>query len=295
MLNGQNTARKLSHKESKTESSMKPQYSAISEHSLVKGTPDDIEAWLMSLVGDSHVSPSQSQENNKPKMMNEICGMQQSQSFVKYNQDTASWKMSQGCLPGLMDTSDTYLESWPRAGMMLDGECYQQPKWERRIKEIGYGYWLTPSTIQIKPSKERRESRKNMREKTNRKDSPGCLEEQVMTRKFWPTPCARDWKGTAGGFQKDVDLPGQVKNYPTPRARDWKGKNTKEGLIRKDGKSRMDQLCNMVAYGGTKTPPKGHLNPEWVEWLMGWPIGHTELKPLEMDKYLLWRRKHGCY
>jgi hypothetical protein len=22
----------------------------------------------------------------------------------------------------------------------------------------------------------------------------------------------------------------------------------------------------------------GQLNPEWVEWLMGWPIGWTELK-----------------
>ena len=28
----------------------------------------------------------------------------------------------------------------------------------------------------------------------------------------------------------------------------------------------------------------GSLNPMWVEWLMGWPIGFTELKPSEMDK-----------
>jgi len=28
----------------------------------------------------------------------------------------------------------------------------------------------------------------------------------------------------------------------------------------------------------------GHLNPMWVEWLMGWPLGWTDLKPLEMDK-----------
>jgi len=28
----------------------------------------------------------------------------------------------------------------------------------------------------------------------------------------------------------------------------------------------------------------GPLNPDWVEWLMGWPIGWTDLKPLEMDK-----------
>jgi hypothetical protein len=29
----------------------------------------------------------------------------------------------------------------------------------------------------------------------------------------------------------------------------------------------------------------GKLNPMWVEWLMGWPLGWTDLKPLEMDKF----------
>jgi hypothetical protein len=24
----------------------------------------------------------------------------------------------------------------------------------------------------------------------------------------------------------------------------------------------------------------GSLNPTWVEWLMGWPLGWTDLKPL---------------
>jgi len=36
---------------------------------------------------------------------------------------------------------------------------------------------------------------------------------------------------------------------------------------------------------GTQTPPKGQLNPPWVEWLMGWPIGWTDLKPLATDKF----------
>ena len=28
----------------------------------------------------------------------------------------------------------------------------------------------------------------------------------------------------------------------------------------------------------------GKLNPTWVEWLMGWPLEWTDLKPLETDK-----------
>jgi hypothetical protein len=29
----------------------------------------------------------------------------------------------------------------------------------------------------------------------------------------------------------------------------------------------------------------GSLNPQWVEWLMGWPLGWTDLQPLETDKF----------
>lgn len=32
----------------------------------------------------------------------------------------------------------------------------------------------------------------------------------------------------------------------------------------------------------------GALNPPWVEWLMGWPIGWTDLKPLGMGKFRSW-------
>ena len=39
-----------------------------------------------------------------------------------------------------------------------------------------------------------------------------------------------------------------------------------------------DYLCAVV-----KEPdaPNGKLNPQWVEWLMGYPTDHTELRPLE--------------
>ena len=40
----------------------------------------------------------------------------------------------------------------------------------------------------------------------------------------------------------------------------------------------------------------GLLNPGWTEWFMGWPIGHTALKPLATDKFQEWRQQHGsCF
>lgn len=39
----------------------------------------------------------------------------------------------------------------------------------------------------------------------------------------------------------------------------------------------------------------GQLNPEWVEWLMGWPIGWTDLKPLEMARFREWQQQHSIF
>lgn len=44
---------------------------------------------------------------------------------------------------------------------------------------------------------------------------------------------------------------------------------------------------------GSMPQQDGQLNPEWVEWFMGWPIGWTELKPLAMDKFREWQRQHS--
>lgn len=37
----------------------------------------------------------------------------------------------------------------------------------------------------------------------------------------------------------------------------------------------------------------GQLNPQWVEWLMGWPLGWTDLGVLEMAKSHEWLQQHG--
>jgi len=39
----------------------------------------------------------------------------------------------------------------------------------------------------------------------------------------------------------------------------------------------------------------GRMNPIFVEWLMGWPIGSTAFSPLAMDKYQEWQQQHGQF
>ena len=151
------------------------------------------------------------------------------------------------------------------------------------------------------------------------------INQAVRDKQKWPTPQARDWKGSSGRSLKglEIDLPTAIKKWPTPTACMSKG-SSENALTRKDGRSREnDRLDHKVFVLGGQSiqrtyptptaseykrrgpnskqqglstiepPANGQLNPDWVEWLMGWPIGWTALKPLEMDRFHLWLLLHG--
>ena len=105
----------------------------------------------------------------------------------------------------------------------------------------------------------------------------------------WPTPQARDCKNGHGpryvNKERSNDLNDAVdfhdKKWPTPTASDHKGGTA---TPRKDtGVSRNDRLDHCLEPGH-----KGKLNPDWVEWLMGWPIGWTSLDFINLDMKRWW-------
>jgi hypothetical protein len=69
--------------------------------------------------------------------------------------------------------------------------------------------------------------------------------------------------------------------WPTPSARDHKGGYI-GGRIR-NGKVSFDTLDVAVQHVNNKDKVPGHLNPAWVEWLMGVPTGWTELGSWETE------------
>jgi len=82
-----------------------------------------------------------------------------------------------------------------------------------------------------------------------------------------------------------------VQQYPTPTASAHKGWSPNHN--RAGTNDRLDYTVEREAFQpGQQTPPM-RLNPDWVEWLMGWPIGHTALKPLETAKYREWQQQHS--
>ena len=92
--------------------------------------------------------------------------------------------------------------------------------------------------------------------------------------KLWPTPMARDAEGTKSSTREGAirscklrDHAHYPKLWPTPTERDWK--STSHGKA--DNSRPLSEVAGLEG--------KGSLNPEFVEALMMFPIGHTRLQP----------------
>jgi DNA (cytosine-5)-methyltransferase 1 len=111
----------------------------------------------------------------------------------------------------------------------------------------------------------------------------GLTLNQAVKVAMWPTPKASaagpDF-AKVGRSKTGISLATAVAMFPTPAATDGKGAG-KTGTLR-------DRLDYAVERGATKSktyqqPPQdgGSLNPTWVEWLMGFPLGWTALDASE--------------
>jgi len=91
---------------------------------------------------------------------------------------------------------------------------------------------------------------------------------------------------TLAGKRYTMNLAGFVQLHPvrqmwgTPKAQD-----SRHALMDR-GKGNLGEQVSGLHNGGK-------LSPLWTEWLMGWPIGWTDLKPLEMDKFPYVQQPHG--
>jgi hypothetical protein len=99
-------------------------------------------------------------------------------------------------------------------------------------------------------------------------------------RNLWRTPNNR---AKGGGEYQDVEkiqkrwadghqvnLSEQVRMWPTPTTRDWK-----DGSAQSCANVPANGLLGRVVHG--QNVILGSLNPTWVEWLMGFPAGWTDL------------------
>ncbi len=80
----------------------------------------------------------------------------------------------------------------------------------------------------------------------------------------WPTPTVKGNHNRKGASAKSGDgLATAVRRFATPMARDWRSGKASAATHAKNCRPLSEQIG-------------GSLNPPWVEWLMGWPIGWTD-------------------
>lgn len=106
-------------------------------------------------------------------------------------------------------------------------------------------------------------------------DCWGGMDARIAAETVWQTPVADDAVDRAAGkvnSRGEPKLSAEVKLFPTPRTPSPTGGGT--GLDGGAGaRSMMDADTRAELTGAS-------LNPDWVEWLMGWPIGWTRLEPM---------------
>ena len=131
------------------------------------------------------------------------------------------------------------LENLPKSGMTQSGVLYQQPAWVHLIDESALLSWPTPTTQDV--------------------EHPNATWNKKMRRV------------APNGSTHSMNLADAVQKWNTPQAHDAKH------LYSKPKPSGQQMLSNQI-YKNDPTTAGGKLNPMWVEWLMGFPIGWTDLE-----------------
>jgi len=210
----------------------------------------------MSFAEDSPAKTSHTQEGGQAwKAQDQDYGAKSPAWLASYDRNTSSWKMSQH---SLVEGLDEFSETWPRSGMMRNGIAYQLPPLALRTDGIESGSWPTPRASSAMAG--------NFTQNTLSR-TRGNLEE-VVAQQMWLTPQAGDAKACYTGTQNQVMLAHQVKMWPTPVSKMWKDSGCPSEFNRNE--------IPLAALVG------GALNPTWVEWLMGFPLGWTVSKVWEM-------------
>lgn len=259
---GSRSASKCSRRGSRTGSSMTRRSGMTSARST--GIPG-LERWI-SLQRASLASRSAWRDTGAAKTTTATCGRPPCESFARYNRRSRCWRTYRGSGRKRTSASARFSETWPRAGMTHAGIAYRLPPLAPAMSGIGYGFWPTPVVMDA-----------TLRESVGK---------WLRRRKVWE----------ARGDILHLRLPIAVELFPNARwlteGRRWPTPTASDARRSPGDMTRRASLgaavCRFQQRGG-------ELNPRWVEWLQGWPIGWTDLKPLATVKFLRWLQLHGCY
>ena len=186
---------------------------------------------------------------------------------------SGSWPTPQAQMPGAGPESS-------KVKNLLTGNRHsfyltQAVEAERQKPGIITQMWPTPRVSDVTGGP------RSLDEKGRRVSPSGLYGANLADKvKMWPTPMAHNAK--EGGYPSEFTrntptLAAEVKirkSWPTPSASDNRdrGNMLTPAIKRRIAKGKQAMLSMVVS------EVSGQLNPTWVEWLMGFPLGWTDLK-----------------
>jgi hypothetical protein len=189
-----------------------------------------------------HVNRLASQVKDKERMMTDTYGLTSYEPLAFYDHDSQSWRMyAVISLWGLTES----LEILPKTGLTRNGKLFPQPVLVPCIDAKESFVWPTPTTQEIEHPNAELNANGRRKAKNGNSHSIGLADAVIR----WPTPTASSWGSTGHRMMLD-------------------------SLI-ESGEITQEDKMQMTAGNG------GKLNPTWVEWLMGFPTGWTDLEDSE--------------
>jgi hypothetical protein len=168
--------------------------------------------------------------------------------FANLNQDGLWLKTWQGycqsLLPGFGgEDSELYSETWPKWGIVLDGHAMELPMLEHHINESECLLWHTSDCSDRRSLKSKQQGVNN------------------QVKAYWRTPQSHN--GAQG-----------------PKSKMFYEECLKTG---QSAITLVDQVKNQLANKVKLNKTEGQLNADWVELLMGLPIGWTDIDVANED------------
>lgn len=186
-------------------------------------------------------------------------------SQMSFGLDGSSSKTSRESAQEASMWSSKNLQLW---GMTVGGRLYQPPRLEPRTSEKDGSFLPTPTAQEYGTGQNGCPG--DGRESYKQKGKPSLS--TMARRNLWPTPTVYgNHNSPKAGTDRGTGLSTAVKSWPTPRASDWKDC----GDV--GSKSHQYRLDRKYLDATVKDGSGGALNPRWVEWLMGYPIGWLKL------------------
>ncbi len=262
---------------------------------------DNTGEQLTLFAGDTPASPSAWQDVGLAQKMKDISGRKCCALYEASGRDGSLPKT----LLGILASVSTRLpHRWKLKASPSGRLLFQLAPLAPRIDATDFGFWPTPDVRGFTNDG----SLMMLKEKCRNREEWAAMAYRAgisQKQKLWPTPHGFSPDGKSNGpsgneLGRAVNQ--SLRQWPTPTSRDWKDgtaqacKNVPvNGLLGRAVHQWPTPTANRRS--GLQTHGSnailGSLNPTWVEWLQGYPIGWTDCAPSAMPSSRKSRRSSG--